>query len=376
VKRPRASLDQKLPYRNFMAVVGGLTAVCVLIAAVYNIPGLKNLIFGEESSAPNVEILFDRSERMGDRLGQESVTKLQAAVAAFKGLSFGGDRLALRLFGGTCNQEPSQPDIGFRADQKDKLASKLDGLTPKGNAGLASAVLAAIGDFNAAEKFKGSRRIVVITAGADSCQGAPLDEIRQAIRSQSRGVQLDFHFFGLALTDREKEKLEEIRKATDGNPVVFVNNREELEAGLTKVLVFKPVEESTTAMLDILNRCTDRLNALQIEADTADADLRSARDEFTGSNAAFDDLGKRQSRSEFKSLYKLAAELRDIQQRMFTDMEKLIAKNKAKDIEGFNAAVKEFKDHGNAYNAKVSELNSALRQMRVSALWSNQRRSI
>jgi hypothetical protein len=251
---------------------------------------------------------------------------------------------------------------------------KLDGLTPKGNAGLASAVLAAIGDFNAAEKFKGSRRIVVITAGADSCQGAPLDEIRQAIRSQSRGVQLDFHFFGLALTDREKEKLEEIRKATDGNPVVFVNNREELEAGLTKVLVFKPVEESTTAMLDILNRCTDRLNALQIEADTADADLRSARDEFTGSNAAFDDLGKRQSRSEFKSLYKLAAELRDIQQRMFTDMEKLIAKNKAKDIEGFNATVKEFKDHGNAYNAKVSELNSALRQMRVSALWSNQRR--
>jgi len=129
-------------------------------------------------------------------------------------------------------------------------------------------------------------------------------------------------------------------------------------------------------MLDILNRCTDRLNALQIEADTAEADLRSARDEFTGSNAAFDDLGKRQSRSEFKSLYKLAAELRDIQQRMFTDMEKLIAKNKAKDIEGFNAAVKEFKDHGNAYNAKVSELNSALRQMRVSALWSNQRRSI
>src|SRR5262245_49926978 len=115
MKRTRASLDQKLPYRNFMAVVGALTAVCVLIAGVYNIPGLKNLIFGEESYAPNVEILFDRSDRMADRLGQEAVTKLEAAIAAFKGLSFGGDRLALRLFGGACDQEPSQPDIGFQA---------------------------------------------------------------------------------------------------------------------------------------------------------------------------------------------------------------------------------------------------------------------
>jgi hypothetical protein len=360
------TLDQRPLYRNVMAVLATLAAVSALVAGVANIPGLKSLVFGEESYAPNVEILFDRSEGMGHRLGQEPETKLEAAVASFKGLSLGSDNLALRLFGGACEQrEPAKPNLGFSSGQRDKLSAELDRLTPMGKGSLVEALLAAIGDFDPVDKSKGSRRIVVISGSADDCKGAALDEIQSEVRKRSQisSVQLDFHFFGLALTADETAKLEEVRKATNGNPLVLVNNRKELDAELTKVLIVKPVAEATNAIVTILNAGVERLNNVRPESGTAEADLQAARDEFKRSDPAFGDLGKRQTRSDFKTLYGLAAELRDIQQRMLTDAEKLIARDRAKDIEGFNATVKEYNDHRDAYNKKVAELNSALQQL-------------
>ena len=44
-------------------------------------------------------------------------------------------------------------------------------------------------------------------------------------------------------------------------------------------------------------------------------------------------------------------------------MEKLIAKNKSGDVEGFNATVNRFNDEIEAYNRLSAQINSALHQI-------------
>src|SRR5258708_18670087 len=163
---PSKTLDQRPSYKTLMAV---LAAVAALIAIIAGVKGL----WEEKKIAQNVELLFDRSAQMSDRLGQEPVTKLAAAIGAFDNLDISdNDNLALRSFGGDCGVEPRKPQLDFKQGIKERLKTELHQLKPLGKGNLAQAVIAAMDDFGNVAKFKDtSRRVIVITGSDDFCTG-------------------------------------------------------------------------------------------------------------------------------------------------------------------------------------------------------------
>jgi hypothetical protein len=112
---------------------------------------------------------------------------------------------------------------------------------------------------------------------------------------------------------------------------------------------------------ELLNKATSELG--QPGGGGAEADFQAAKDNFKRSDLSFDDLGARQSRPDFKNLYKLASANRALQQQMFALMDKMISKTKSADVEGFNATAKQFNDVIIAYNTKNTEISAALQQM-------------
>lgn len=369
MKNSDAPLEEKKSYKNLKAVLTIITAVIGIAVAFKTLfPRTPHPI------AQSVEIVFDRSEQMGTPLGQEPITRLAAAIETVGNLDISNeDNLALRSFGGPCGSDPSRPDLPFGKNAKSRLQSRLRELRPSGKGSLATAVIAAVDDFNDMAKFeKGSRRIVVITGSDDGCTGDPLHAIQDHIRTlpQNYGIHLDFHFIGLGLTDSQKQVLGAIADGTKGK-VAFAENRDELDKVLNRILILEPVADDVKTMVSILNNCVERLNKVsadlnQPDGGTADIDFRAAQDQFKDSDLSFHDLGARQTRPDFQNLYKLASANRELQQRLFTAMDKLIGKKKSADVEGYNVSVAEFNDLINAYNRKIGELNSATQQMNAS----------
>jgi hypothetical protein len=359
------ALDEKRSYKTLMAVLGAIAAVIGIVT------GVKLLLPSDGKIAQNVELVFDRSAQMSDLLGQEPVTKLAAAIAAVDDLDISdSDNLALRFFGGECEGEPPKPQLAFDQSIKARLKGALHGLMPRGKGSLAHAVIAAMDDFSDMAKFKDtSRRVVVITGSDDACTGDPYAAIQDHVRNQPAGydVHLDFHFIGVGLTDSQKAVIAKVAEVTKGKQV-FVENREQLHAALNLILVVEPVADNVNQVVTILNGAQELLNKATSELGQpggggAEADFQAAKDNFKRSDLSFDDLGARQSRPDFKNLYKLASANRALQQQMFALMDKMISKTKSADVEGFNATAKQFNDVIIAYNTKNTEISVALQQM-------------
>lgn len=210
-----------------------ITMVSVFAGAVYGvIQILESSLFKPKKVLPNIEIVLDRSDSMNESF--DGSTKWQAAASAVKEslvLVAESDNLVLRIFGGKCNdKENTRCLVWFAKNNEDKILNKLNKLEhidPTGETTLAKAVVEATGDL---EDFggSGSKSIIVITCGSDSCHDDFTQVIRKRLDMIDTEIKLHFRFIGMGLTTEQKADLNIIAKEIDGK-ASFPDDREQLK---------------------------------------------------------------------------------------------------------------------------------------------------
>ena len=379
MSRQSTTIEKKKWYRNTMAVITAIGAVIGIGIS------LKSFFSGPKPVLENTEIVLDRSEAMNADF--EGATKLQAAIDATKlvlGTVSEKDNLALREFGGDCNGDNTQLRVKFNINNVQRARKALSAFQPGGQTSLAHAVIEAIGDFNDPERFKGvGKRIVVIVGSAEGCLGAGVgameaataaihDRLERSKRSGSE-IQMDFRFVGIGLTPEQQENVSEISTAAQGR-AVFVHHRKDLTDVLRRVIVAKPGDAATlsddaTSLVVALNTSKDRLLDVlaaitRRDYSGAETSLQKARQEWTRSEQPFIDFGKAQTDERFKKLYALAAQNREIENRLMTLLETMLVQAQSEGHLGYSDSKSKFDALSSDYQRNAEAINQLREQLR------------
>jgi len=309
-------------YRLPLAVVGLAASILGVLTATLD---LHDRIFGgdgPEPKDPNVELVVDRSEGMCE-IWAAGTSKFAAAVRQVDEILPGlaGTNIALRAFGGPCN-EATERLADFGTDNADDIRAALTEQRVGGQADLARAIVDATGDFADLRRFPNdvTKRIVVVTGG-DSCPGDALGEIRDRFRvlGRERRFALDFRFVGVAVPLDERMELAEISRELVGGDPLFADDEEQLAAALQSVVVTEPLLESIAAVRELVDASVEDLNAVadaifdECDREGAEATLARARKTVDRTERPFDRLAEKHERPEFGELYEIARTNRGLQ---------------------------------------------------------------
>jgi hypothetical protein len=368
------SLEKKKWYRNAMAVITAVGAVVGIGVSV------KPYLSKPKPVQENTEIVLDRSDAMNAEF--EGTTKFQAAIDATRivlGTVSDKDNLALRQFGGLCAGDNTRLSVEFKTDNVKRAQKALAAIQAGGQTSLAHAVIEAIGDFNDPQRFKGvGKRIVVITGSDEGCLNVdaevnPMEAATAAIRdrlerSKRAGseIQMDFRFVGIGLTPAQQENVSAISTAVKGR-VIFVHHRKDLEGVLRREIVAKPgdaapVSDDATSLVNALNANRDRLQDVlaaigKKDYSGAETSLQQARQQWTRSEQSFREFGNKQSEDQFKKLYELAGQNREIENRLMTLAETMLSQARSNDRSGYNASKLKFDGLSSDYERNAQEIN-------------------
>ena len=371
MKKPKATpVEKKKWYRNTMALVSVIGGSIALAGGAIQL--LQSDPFKPKKVWENIEIVLDRSEAMSKPF--ENGTKWDAAVKAVNEAlnqsSDDRDNLALRGFGGPCDAGNTELAVKFRQNNEGRVRDAVRAMKLGGPTTLASAVIKASADLDDASHFDDvSRRIIVITAGADSCTPDAAAYISN--RLQGKKVNVVFRFIGLDLPADEETKLRQIAERT-GGIALPVKTEAQLKNALNQVIEIEPAGSATTGVVSILNAVIGDLNkfinSLNEKNHSAASDnLKAARVEFKKTDLPFQDLGKRRSRSSFQKLYTLAAENRQVQSQLLTMAETLNESGENGDPTAYNDFVTKFNELLQSYNKNIGEINDILNHLDVQA---------
>jgi hypothetical protein len=212
-----------------VAVIGLLGAIWALSGAPKPWEAAAELTATEVARA-NTQIILDTSAGMGKPFGDG--TKLDAAVGALKNyvVPLEQEGLSLRRTGRSCD-EGGERLVDFGTGHADDVVEEADELRPEGESNLAYAVIEAITEFAASDRFEGpaSTRQVVIIADApgDECIDAQA-EIKR--RLESSGIEATFKLVALKASKRGRERMKNFVAALGQHTEVeFVETEEELE---------------------------------------------------------------------------------------------------------------------------------------------------
>ncbi|KAA2252863.1 hypothetical protein F0L68_34430 [Solihabitans fulvus] len=164
------------------------------------------------------------------------------AVAAAAENSAHDEALALRRFGGACDQTGNTTElVSTGTDQARQVGEAAHAVVPSGRATLLSGVLAAIDDFSHTYPFRGAKSnhvVVVARDGGDAC-GKDENAIRALIKEHSSqaGVHIDFRFVGHKLTVDQAKNLAVIASATDAQPPKLTQTAAELTTTVKELSV-------------------------------------------------------------------------------------------------------------------------------------------
>lgn len=223
----------------------------------------------------NIELVLDHSERMREA-APSGATKLEDAVAELGNVVKPADdgNVGLRTLGGGCDGRGELAvDIG--TGHADDIKRAAGDVRPEGAAPLGAAILAAAADLGDTERFPPgvSRRIVVITAGTDSCARDAAREVRERLDADK--LEVDFRLVGVAVPPDEQPALEELAGEFHEGRAVFAADRDELRRALDDVIRREPVVQGANAVIALGN---DAVDDLQQFADTIDTDPDAAEE--------------------------------------------------------------------------------------------------
>ncbi|MEU6811149.1 VWA domain-containing protein [Streptomyces sp. NPDC046831] len=208
--------------------------VCALLAALTAGAALPATAVADEpdgQAAPQVELVLDVSGSMRTR-DIDGGTRMAAAKQAFNEVLDATPeevRLGIRTLGANyrgddrqtgCKDTEQLYPVGplNRTEAKTAVAT----LAPTGWTPIGPALLKAAGDFDGGD---GTRRIVLISDGEDTCQ--PLDPCEVAREIAAKGIGLTIDTLGLVPDAKTRDQLSCIADATGGT-YTSVRHKEEL----------------------------------------------------------------------------------------------------------------------------------------------------
>jgi hypothetical protein len=201
-------------FKGTAAVVALLVG---LVALIGPLRGLIGDIFAG-SSLPRTEtmIVFDHGEAMNEEINSQGATKLSQAKREAIGVvnPIVSDGLALRTFGGTCNEASSGPPrVPFGANHNDDVVNEIKQLPPGiGESNLYGAVSTAVQDFNdlPADTVK---NVFVYVGGIDNCgesASSTATNIKNYLGQQD--INAAFKFFTFDLSEQDQSELQSFKR--------------------------------------------------------------------------------------------------------------------------------------------------------------------
>jgi TIR domain len=350
-----------------IALAAGL--VVALGAGALLVPRLS-----QSSPWMNQEIILDTSLGMNEAF-DSGMSKLNAATGELGKLFFPvEDNLALRAFGGPCDNEgASHLLVPFGTNRRDQIASASSGVRPNGDATLLAAVNSALTDI---QPLPHTRRVVVITGHADKCgYEDPIRELKKRLESLPKTagqqpVELEMRFIGLGVPAKDAPKIRQISDAVGGQSY-FVNTVAELKDVLQYVLEFEPALAHVKNVWSIVDEVGKSMSGVAQNMNTgkvADATrvLDTGQDQYASMRQSFDSLAGLQPSANFQRFYKLASENRVLQEQAFAAGRAWIrngARPQDRESSGYEASVKKWNDLVGQWNNIIGKYNANINEM-------------
>lgn len=189
------------------------------------------------NGAPRVEFLVDMSASMSDVVGGEAGHDLVRAAIRTAVEALPADMsAAVRVYGHRVERarrsescRDTELVIPFTTGLTPAGLSPLDGLSPRGLTPLAQSLIAAGSDFPPGPD---RRAIIVVTDGADTCDGDPVAAVKTL---RARGLDVVVHTVGLNLTPGARSELSAIALA-GGGTFQSVSDLAAMQRGLRRAL--------------------------------------------------------------------------------------------------------------------------------------------
>jgi len=355
---PRAPVVPAPPHRKWYAAAA--IALAVAVAATYPVV--------QWMTAPppimNQEIVLDASAGMAAAFNDRP-SKLSAAVDALRVRSlYQKENLALRVFGGECGQDDeSKVLVSFGTARRNRILKAAADLQPHGKPTLASAVISAMADLR---PFANTKRVVVLTGHADTCNEEAVRDIKErlnAYKAAGQEIALEMRFIGLSVSAADQTQIQQMSDAVSGH-AYFVNTAAELNEVLEYVLEFEPaltyvrsVEDVVEQVGKAMNEVADHMNAGRF--DDAQKTLDAGLVAYAKVKPSFDALGGQHPGANFERFYSLAAENRSLQQQVF-DIGSVMIGQGSKDGK---PQTPEYGASVDKWNALIGKYNDNIREM-------------
>jgi hypothetical protein len=359
--------------------VAGLGLAATLVGLATGIADLGDRLFPDPKvKDPNVEIVLDRSAAMAQNWAA-GTTRFAAAVRRVDEIVGGEERghnVALRAFGGACDEE-SERLVGFGTDNADRIRDALAGEQVRGESNLVIAVADATGDFADLERFPNDvgKRIIVVTAG-HTCGGDATSQIRERFRTigRERRISLDFRFVGVGVPEEDRLELRDLARELRAPEPLFAETEDELDRALQQLAVTEPLLESISAVRELVDASVGQLNAFadstfdHPDAGEARAQRRLAEATVQRTRVRFDRLAKRHGEGPLAELYRLAAANRALQSRFLELADEhidLAERDKGSGEEEVAAAVDAWNTVVGDYNDNNAAMDEIVRKLTV-----------
>ena len=322
----------------------------------------------------NIEIILDRSLQMTQTF--ENRTRLDAAAKALTDILrlqvADRDNLAYREFGGACQGDSANTElrVEFQQNNATRIRDSLSVVSPRGEATLVDAVTKAAYDFEDRERFDGvNKRVLIITGSIGTCfRRQAAETIRQ--RLANRDIRPEFTFIGIDIPLDDRQEFIEIAQATGGQ-ALLVDSMPDLARSLEIFFEDLPVFNDIDILVDTLNAVTDRLTQSmeylgQENYAAAEGELDQARplSRSPSVTRSFRDLARRHSKDEYRRLFEIAREIRELQRELIIHTERLIVYTKEGDRDGLIRSAEEGERIGGRFDQLVDEGNAILEILR------------
>jgi hypothetical protein len=172
-------------------------------------------VFAQEGDSAHIELILDASGSMWAKLGKstrievakEALNKIIDDLSERKGIAVG-----LRVYGHRTNDcKDTKLEIPIGPLDVKKMKKFISGIKPKGKTPIAYSLEEAAGDFKT--DFKGSRVVILVTDGLESCNGDPCAAAKALAE---KGIVSKIHVVGFGMDKKSVSQLECIVKPSGG----------------------------------------------------------------------------------------------------------------------------------------------------------------
>ena len=270
------------------------------------------------------------------------------------------DNLALREFGGECNDLDSTRLVLPFAPGERRLANEVNGLTTtRGRSTLVNAIIEATGDFSGQEFQKSKSGIIVIAGSYEGCGDGNADAAIQERLKRYPGLTLDMRFIGVALTRQAQSFVGGLARKTGGT---FKNARTpaELDDAVEHALVVETKVSEVQQAVVILNECMTHLNTAVREHLGSSLDYQAADQKVGEAERALKRTmvppSDPQQPEGVRGLLEIARQARDEQQKMLEATRALIAAKKAGDAAEEARAIGAYNSSAKLFNNQTDDI--------------------